>query len=426
MPELSRAPLSFGQMSLWRAVEDWTFERQRYAIGDFLWDLPDGCSVEAVERALARLMERHEGLRTGYVPGGPQGVEQVTWAQPRLPVSTAELGVSTHDLATDSAAELAGTPFFLDREPAWRARILTRHGRPVALALAVHHIVADGWALDILRRDLMHLLAGREPTPAGPPPREVARRQRSASWARRRASAMAYWRRALEEVHHLPPVVTDGADPRVATYFAKLRASGVSEIAGVLADRLGVTPQTVMLGALCRSIVDRTAEQTIPVMLLAGNRSEPGWRSVVSSFSQVVPLIVRIDRTEGFGVLVRRLQREAMTAYWNGCFDVDERSRIATEYGRTGVLSGFPVMFNYVSGSTPAPSGPPGPAIGRIGQPAYTLEERRTPGLIYGYPMYFTAGNDGDFRLQETSSAADGSATRAHLLAFRAAVLEQL
>ena len=65
--ELARAPLTFGQLSLWRSVERLPPGQLVNTNVGYVWELPRGCTVEAVLNALDMLQERHESLRTGYV-----------------------------------------------------------------------------------------------------------------------------------------------------------------------------------------------------------------------------------------------------------------------------------------------------------------------------------------------------------------------
>src|SRR5262245_4835487 len=194
MREMGRAPLTFGQLSLWRAIEPWPADRKWHANSRATWDLPDDCTIASVRGALSTMVQRHEGLRTGYAPDSRGGVEQVVWHAQDLPVEVVERGATARAQAEEITAALVRQPFALHRELPWRACVLTDRGQPVSLAVAIHHITVDGWALSLLHDELHDLLADRNPPAPGMTCRDVAAQQRAAGWAPRRASATAYWR----------------------------------------------------------------------------------------------------------------------------------------------------------------------------------------------------------------------------------------
>lgn len=419
MQEVGRAPLTFGQLSLWRAIEKWPMERMKHANTGLTWSLPAGCTLESVRHSLNVLSERHEGLRTGYVASGHRNVEQVTWAPTDVPVATAELGAGTGDRAVEMTRELAQKQFALERDRPWRVLVITDRGRPARLAVAVHHITVDAWAVDIFRAELLDLLADRPLGPPGPTCRFIAEEQRSAGRARRRESALAHWRHALDSVdlprteHPSGPV---GPAP-VSTRSVHLRSSGLASATRVLADRLQVTAHGVVLAAFCRTLSERTGRREFVVLLMSGNRGEPGWRSVVGSFNQLVPLVVQVDPAEDFGSFARRVNRDATVAYWNGCYDPDSRAELGASYGRRGSTLGIPFVFNFVGDRTKAAAEPAGEQI----------SESSAQGVGIGYPLYFVADGGGlsSYSLREITSAPDGAQTRAHLQAFRTVILDE-
>ena len=67
MTETVRAPLTFGQLSVWRSIEHLPPDTTEANLSQE-WDLPDGTDVSAVRRALDALERRHEALRTTFVP----------------------------------------------------------------------------------------------------------------------------------------------------------------------------------------------------------------------------------------------------------------------------------------------------------------------------------------------------------------------
>jgi amino acid adenylation domain-containing protein len=111
--------------------------------------------IPALGQALRTLVARHESLRTGFEPddGGPA---QRVWPA----ADVVERVVLTVDDGSDDEAAAgwltarARVPFDLAQPPLVRLHLLRRTADVHTLLLLVHHIVADGWSLDVLAREL--------------------------------------------------------------------------------------------------------------------------------------------------------------------------------------------------------------------------------------------------------------------------------
>ena len=97
--------------------------------------------------------------------------------QKSLSAAEAAFELGRHDLTGAIAPEDAARhaiqveftrPFDLSRAPLLRASLFRVGERRWLLSLVVHHIVADGWSLDVLFRELSALYAGSPSLPALP------------------------------------------------------------------------------------------------------------------------------------------------------------------------------------------------------------------------------------------------------------------
>ncbi|MEU0067892.1 condensation domain-containing protein, partial [Streptomyces albidoflavus] len=182
--------------------------------------------TEALTRAVAALVARHETLRTVFrsEDGHPVQVVHDAEGAPRIPVREADLsglGVDERPAALDAAlgAEQA-TPFDLRTGPL--LRILTVRLGPAehVLMATLHHIVTDGWSAGVLVRDLGALYAAAltGAPDAGLPALPVqyadhALWQREATAGDALDGQVAYWR---EQLAGLEPLELPGDRPRPA------------------------------------------------------------------------------------------------------------------------------------------------------------------------------------------------------------------
>ncbi|MCA0973316.1 amino acid adenylation domain-containing protein [Halomonas denitrificans] len=129
-----------------------------------LVETPEGVGEQEIKVALGRLADQHDMLRSRplLVDGEWQ---QHYIADAPLP-ALATLEGCDHDVTTQALA-LARQWMACDVavDPLWQSALTARAGKPGALMLFVHPLLADRTSLQILRRDLQRLLAG-EPLPA--------------------------------------------------------------------------------------------------------------------------------------------------------------------------------------------------------------------------------------------------------------------
>ena len=115
---------------------------------------------DALLQAFAALLQRHESLRTSMVTIDDRP-RQVVLTGASLPIIEHDLrGLSDPDAAMREHIVVASkTAFDLAQGPLIRLHVLQLPASPEgaerhALVLAVHHIVADGWSMSVLQREL--------------------------------------------------------------------------------------------------------------------------------------------------------------------------------------------------------------------------------------------------------------------------------
>jgi len=165
-------PLSFPQLGL-LFLHELRGSSTEYHIPE-VFRLSGALDVSALRRALARLVERHESLRTTFVFGEDEPVQviqdapDVTLAVEDLPLGSQQARASALDAAL--AAEWDRS-FDLDVGPLLRARLLRFGDLEHGLVLTTHHIASDGWSQGIIRRELAALYGAyraREDDPLAP------------------------------------------------------------------------------------------------------------------------------------------------------------------------------------------------------------------------------------------------------------------
>ncbi|HEX6861640.1 MAG TPA: condensation domain-containing protein, partial [Thermoanaerobaculia bacterium] len=164
-------PLSFAQSRLW-FLDLLEPGSPRYNLPSAL-GLTGPLSVPTLSAALEEITLRHEALRTVFSARDGEPVQSILPEVPPglRPLAVTDLSTLPNALRSAEAERLlaaeAARPFDLSRGPLLRAGLLRMGAEEHRLLLVLHHIVADGWSLGILARELGELyraaLAGEIP-----------------------------------------------------------------------------------------------------------------------------------------------------------------------------------------------------------------------------------------------------------------------
>ncbi|WP_353902122.1 amino acid adenylation domain-containing protein [Micromonospora harpali] len=210
--------LSFGQERIW-FTEQLTPGTAAYLV----WSttrLRGPLAVELLRAALDGAAARHDSLRMRFTENADGEPVVEVLPEVRVPVTVTD-APSLADAREQVAASLR-TPFDLGAAPLLRALVIRLADDDHVLHLAMHHIVSDGWSLDLLLGEVAAGYAAlRDGAP--PPPAPTTGYVDYAAWQRDRldgpasGDGFAYWTGALAGV---PPLElpTDRPRPAVQSY----------------------------------------------------------------------------------------------------------------------------------------------------------------------------------------------------------------
>ncbi|WP_122551861.1 non-ribosomal peptide synthetase, partial [Pseudomonas viridiflava] len=293
-------PLSFAQQRLWFLAQ-MDGGNEAYNIPMAL-SLEGALDVTALTRALARIVERHETLRSRFVASGDsaQVLFVPTPADARLLVE--DIRHAPLSLEACLRAE-AVAPFDLAHGPLIRAHLLQVADERHVLLLTVHHIVADGWSMGVLTQELLALYPAfcqEQPDPLPPLAIQYAD---YAVWQRRWLTGerlqhqAAYWRQVLEGAPTLLTLPTDRPRPAQQDFAgASLALQLDTRLAAdlrKLAQRQGVTLYMALMAAWATTLTRLSGQAEVVIGSPVAGRGRTELEDLVGLF--VNTLAVRID-----------------------------------------------------------------------------------------------------------------------------------
>ncbi|MDU9405875.1 non-ribosomal peptide synthetase [Pseudomonas sp. zfem004] len=222
-------PLSYSQQRMWFL---WQMEPDSpaYNVGGMA-RFQGVLHVDAFERALQALIVRHETLRTTFpsIDGKAyQCVDDDSHLQPQWHDFSALPDAARQQRLQQLADDQAHQPFDLARGPLLRACLVKAGEREHYFVLTLHHIVTEGWAMDIFARELGELyeaFVDERESPLAPLPvqyLDYSVWQRQWLESGEGARQLAYWKDRLGDEHPVLALPADRPRPAVQSHRGEL------------------------------------------------------------------------------------------------------------------------------------------------------------------------------------------------------------
>ncbi|MEG4517840.1 MULTISPECIES: amino acid adenylation domain-containing protein [unclassified Microcoleus] len=322
-PEL---PLSFAQQRLWFL--------DRLQPGDPAYNIPAAVRLKgaidmtALERSFQAVINRHEALRTtfGAVEGRPI---QLIIPEPTFALSVIDLQHFPQSQreaeAMRLAAEEAQQPFDLANWPLMRVTLLQLGDTEFILLLTIHHIVADGWSLGVLVREMATLYEAFCTGKPSPLPELSIQYADYAVWQRNWLSGevleekLAYWKQHLG--NPLPVLQLPAKQPRaaVSTYRAALQpfqlSPSLSAALNKLSRQQNVTLFMTLLAALETLLYRSTNQDDMVVGTDLANRTQLETEALIGFFVNILLLRGDLSGNPTFIELLDRVREVTLKAY---------------------------------------------------------------------------------------------------------------
>jgi acyl carrier protein len=291
--------------------------------------LSGALDVDALERAFAAVVDRHETLRTRFavVDGAP--VQVIAGAGTfRLVVEEFSDRPDEEErqaLARRRAGVIAGEAFDLERGPLLRAHLLRLSGEEHIAVVVMHHIVSDGWSIAVLIREVgtpyAAFVEGRpSPLPALPIQyADYALWQRGWLQGEVLAKQVGYWRERLSGAPAALDLPTDRPRPAVQSF----RGASISvELPKELIDGLldlarseGATRFMVMVAAF-QVLLSRWSGQTdVVVGTPVAGRTHRQVEGLIGFFVNMLALRTDLSGDSTFRSLLGQVRETALGAY---------------------------------------------------------------------------------------------------------------
>jgi amino acid adenylation domain-containing protein len=277
----------------------------------------------AMHAAIQDVVQRHQALRATFSSNGEQMCIAKTIVID-LPEDQLPDDYRFEEAMKQAVATEVSIPFDLHHGPLLRVRLLHKNNQEHYLLLTAHHIVCDGWSLEVIVNDLEKYYSARvngQMCQHDPPPQygEYAIASRSESEQEEQRKAREYWLKVLSG--KIPNLDLPLDKPRPAhRSFSSARVNHtlpphlVKRLQRFGADR-HASLFIVLLTAFQVLLYRLTGQTDIITGVPYAGHLQPGLTHLVGHCVNLLPIRGRLNGTDSFTDLLEQLRQSMFAAH---------------------------------------------------------------------------------------------------------------
>jgi amino acid adenylation domain-containing protein len=325
-PRPERIPLSYAQRRLW-FIDQLEGSSAEYNMPQAL-RLRGRLDLQALQRAIDTIVERHESLRTHFaqIEGEPVQIIEPPRAFELL---LEDLSGLHEEEQRNRALEIMRReweePFNLATGPVLRMKLIKASDSDHVLLRNFHHIVSDGWSQSVFNREFMLLYESFQQGRENPLPPLAIQYADFALWQRKwldedaLAHHVDYWKKQLHGIPEQLELPRDRPRQVMQTYKADYCSATLSghQVNAVkqLTQANQATLYMTLLSAFAVLLSGYSGQDDIVVGSPIANRREAQLEDLVGFFVNSLVMRVRLNPQQGFQELLAEVRKTALEAY---------------------------------------------------------------------------------------------------------------
>ncbi|MGG7635345.1 amino acid adenylation domain-containing protein [Pseudomonas sp. ES1] len=319
----------------------------------------------ALQRSFDQLIDRHAILRSTFDEIDGQA-RQTVHAQLPMPLAQVDFSALPAEQRTERLQQLidseSNRPFDLRQAPL-RGLLARLDADEHVLILCAQHIVADGWSLGILVKELTALysaaLQGRDSDLPGMPIQyhDYAVWQQTSLSDSALATDLAYWCEQLGTEQPTLELPTDHPRPRQpsgrGTRHSLHIDAALCQALRELAQARGTTLFSVLLGAFNVLLYRLSGQTDLRVGVPVANRTRVETEGLIGCFINTLVLRCQLDGRQPFDALLDSIEHTRRQALAHQQLPFERLVQALEPERQLQHSPLFQVMFNLLDGKTP-------------------------------------------------------------------------
>ncbi|WP_375509332.1 amino acid adenylation domain-containing protein [uncultured Nostoc sp.] len=319
-----KIPLTAAQKELWFLAQMGDEVSRAYNESRTI-HLRGTCNLLAVRKAVQEIINRHEALRTTF---SPEGDEQLIHSTLTIDIPVSDFSTLDKSQREAQLSELltqeAQQIFHLEKGPLLGCHIVKLEENHNLVVLTNHHIIADGWSIGILLRELAAIYSAEcQGIPSHLP--QPMKWSDYALWQVQRqqspemAKAEAYWLGQFASSVPVLELPTDRPRPPIFSYTGArenlILDSTLYNALKNLSGQRGYTLFTILLAAFITLLQRLTNQQDIVVGIASAGQSAIAGESLVGHCVNLLPIRSQVIGNPGFTEYLSAIQQVLLDAY---------------------------------------------------------------------------------------------------------------
>lgn len=295
-------------------------------------------NIYALERAFKDVLQRHEILRTVFREDAGETVRQYVLSPEELNFSIVFEDFSDQqdqlEKVESSIRRIVLLPFDLSEGPLLRVRILKLDGNNHIIFYVLHHIITDGWSMELMKKELLTLYAAFvNKTNHSLAPLRIQYRD-YAAWQQQQLLEESilphkkYWLDLFSGELPVLDLLTDKIRPKVRSYNGgMIRRTFDEDIAvGIkqLGQSHGATLYMTVLAGVKALLYGYTGQEDIVIGTAISGREHADLEDQIGFYLNTLPLRTRFRGEGSFIDLLNIVKEVTLGAYEHQVYPFDE------------------------------------------------------------------------------------------------------
>ncbi|UCH97643.1 MAG: hypothetical protein JSV88_12560, partial [Candidatus Aminicenantes bacterium] len=323
--------LSFNQKRLWIIHQQDPLDNSYNMMGIIVMN--QQVEVETIKRTADKLIERHESLRTGFKEVEGRGVQYVVEKDSISlpPVNTKDISSLEESQKQNRVktilAEFNNRLFHLDEPPPLFRWLLVKAKEDLYIfAYCMHHIVSDGWSMEILEKDFHYIYNAYLNNSDMDPPQARITYKDFARWHNRQLEnasgnrvSREFWIRFLKEELPMLRLPGDFDNPINTTVNRKPGASfrfvistGIKDALKQISKRHNITLFSLLFSIYNIFLAMVSGQRIVVSSIVNAGRAHPALQEVIGFFVNSVIFKIEIKEDIEFIDFAHHVQQSVL------------------------------------------------------------------------------------------------------------------
>ncbi|MEC9374789.1 MAG: amino acid adenylation domain-containing protein, partial [Pseudomonadota bacterium] len=310
---------------------------------------------DALQEAINLLVTRHQTLRSKFVIEANKPKQKISSGQ-KINLKIFDFGNQDKNKLKKKLTELARKPFQLEAGPLFRVNLIHLNGTEKILQIVIHHIIAVGWSIDILLREIAQdysTIINNKPSTIEKLKIQYfdyARWQNSCMKTKSLGKQLEYWKKSLLGAEPIIELPIDHPRPAIQTYAG---AWYEIKIPVALAQSLKELSQKqnssffmILLASFKILLARDTGQQDLVIGTPIAGRQRIELESVIGLFINTLAIRTDLNGNPKFSEVLKRVKESSLGAFSNQDYPFEKLVEELQPNRDTSYSPIFQVMFS--------------------------------------------------------------------------------